>query len=466
MRMTAEDRRLKFVGLAIAATGFGLLGWLIEQSERQWPPPADALWSWLATAVLGMNLMVAGLVIMAAGFGVVRPGADARRRRAVLLQLLLANVVLPVLFLGFWFDDPRTGAAERVDALQVALALGGYVLAFAAWRLWRRSQRHAAPSAAEVLAADPLPPVLYLRSFRDDGTVWLDSEQGRLAQWWSKLLAFRTTEEQCVAALQAVGPVVAIGKPGEPIPELGAARLYVGHDAWQSEVRRLMDRAALVVVRIGTSPGVLWEIEQALMRLPRERLVFALIGEMVVSEEVAARLAPELGAAWQEALPRPRQRASAWRRSFRWWPSEQRIGALICFPDGRPRLVPVQRRSAGSNGAAWWRRLMISGTRLVRPLQAAWREVLALLGVQTREEPSRIRAIAIGLALTFGAFGAHWLYLGRYRRGIAYVALLPVLGLSLILAWYDALRFIWFDRAEFERSFVRRQGSELRRRGA
>lgn len=466
MRMTAEDRRLKFGGVVLAAIGFGLLGWLIEQSERQWPPPADAQWTWLVTAVLGMNLMVAGLVVMAAGFGVARPGVDARRRRAVLLQLLLANVVLPVLFLGFWFDDPRTGGADRVDALQIALALGGYVLAIAAWRLWRRSQRHAAPSAAEVLGADPRPPVLYLRSFRDDGTLWLDQEQGRLAQWWSKLLAFRTTEEQCVAALQAVGPVVAIGKPGEPIPELGAARLYVGHDAWQAEVRQLMDRAALVVVRIGSSPGVLWEIEQVLSRLPRERLVFALIGDMVVSEEVAARLATELGATWQAALPRPRPRASAWRRLFRWWPGEQRIGALICFPDGRPRRVPVQRLDARRDGAAWWRRWIASGARRVRPLQTAWREVLALLGVRTRDEPDKSRAIAIMLALLFGAFGVHWFYLGRYRRGAAHVALLPLLGLSLIFGWYDALRFIWFDRAGFERRFVRRQGPELLRRGA
>jgi hypothetical protein len=28
-------------------------------------------------------------------------------------------------------------------------------------------------------------------------------------------------------------PVIAVGKPGETLPELGAARMYVGHEDWQ-----------------------------------------------------------------------------------------------------------------------------------------------------------------------------------------------------------------------------------------
>ena len=80
--------------------------------------------------------------------------------------------------------------------------------------------------------------------------------------------------------LAHVGPVVAIGKPGEPLPELGAARLYVADDQWQAKVIELMGKAALVVIRLGASPGLLWEIEQSLaqaaapacrLRRPRRR---------------------------------------------------------------------------------------------------------------------------------------------------------------------------------------------------
>ena len=95
--------------------------------------------------------------------------------------------------------------------------------------------------------------------------------------------------------LGRVGPVVAIGKPGEPVPQLGAARLYVAHDVWQSRVIELMAIAGLVVVRVGSSPGVLWEIEQALAHVPRQRLVFAILGGSTIAPELVTRLVPVLG---------------------------------------------------------------------------------------------------------------------------------------------------------------------------
>jgi TM2 domain-containing membrane protein YozV len=450
-----EDRRYKIGGFCAALAGVAPLAWLIEQVERAWPPPAEQQLLWLLTAVIGMNLMTAGLLVMAAGFGLARPAVDARRRRAIVLQLLLANLLLPLLFLGFWFDDPRGGGRAEVDIVQVALAIAGYALALAAWRLWRHSQRHAAPSAAEAMAADPRPPVLYLRSFGDDGAVWHDAERGRLARWWSELLAVATPEQETAAALDAVGPVVAIGKPGEPLPELGAARLYVDHEAWQTEVLALMDRAALVVLRIGSSPGVLWELEQALSRLPRERVVFAVIGDAPMAGEVAARLAPELGPAWQEALPAPPARPALLRRLLRWRPSARRIGALVCFPQGVARVIAVRRAGERLPGPAQWRRMLESGGRTARPLRTAWQEVIASVGLGTRRAPGRSRAVAVVLALLIGLLGAHWFYLGRHRRGAAYVVLAPLLALSMFLGWYDAVRFIWVDRAQFERRFAR-----------
>lgn len=451
--MTMEDRRYKIGGFCLALAGFLPLGWLVEQVERHGMPSADQRWPWLLAGIAGMNVMAAGLVMMAAGFGVVRPTVDARRRRAVILHLMLANLLLPLVFLGFWFDDPRAGGGAEVSLPHVALALGGYALALAAWRLWRRTQRHTAPSAAEAMAADPRPPVLYLRSFRDDGTALIDIARGRFAHWWSELLAAATPEEETAAALDAVGPVVAIGKPGEALPEIGAARLYVDHDAWQEEVRTLMDRAALVVLRIGSSPGVLWELDQALSRVPRERVVFAVIGDTSVSNEVAARLAPEVGSAWPETLPAPAALNDR-QRLLRWRPSERRIGALVCFPGGNACVIAVRRTHEAAPGTPWWRRMLNLGARAGRPLHAAWNDVIARLGLAVPAEPSRSRAVAIMLALLAGLLGAHWFYLGNYRRGAIYLLLAPLAAVSVFVGWYDALRFIWVDRAEFERRFA------------
>jgi hypothetical protein len=350
MRANAEDRRLKVGGFALAVAGLVPLGWVFDQVEHQWPPSPEQQWIWLAAAVIGMNMVAAGVLVMATGFGAARPAVDARRRRAVLVQLLVANLLVPAMFIGSLLDRPEFSGEAEVDMLQIALVGGAYVLLFAVWRLWRRSQRQAAPTAAEAMAADPRPPVLYLRSFHDDGSQLIDADLGPLARWWAGLLALPTAEEQSTAALDAVGPVVAIGRPDEPLPELGAARLYVADDRWQAEVLSLMDRAALVVLRIGASPGLVWEIDQSLVRLPRRRLFLSVLGESPLSAEVAARLAPVAGDAWADALPLVTVRPSLLRWLTRLKPSDRRIGALVSFPNDLPRVFPVVRWRAGVDG--------------------------------------------------------------------------------------------------------------------
>ena len=54
--------------------------------------------------------------------------------------------------------------------------------------------------------------------------------------------------------------MIAIGKPGEALAPLGAARDYVGDDIWQHEVKRRMRDATLIVLMLGTSEGLAWEL--------------------------------------------------------------------------------------------------------------------------------------------------------------------------------------------------------------
>ena len=74
-----------------------------------------------------------------------------------------------------------------------------------------------------------------------------------------------------------VGPVVAIGKPGERLPQLGAARLYVDDDHWQETIDALMTRSALVVVRAGNTPNLWWEIERAMTNQRPDRVVIVVL---------------------------------------------------------------------------------------------------------------------------------------------------------------------------------------------
>jgi hypothetical protein len=115
--------------------------------------------------------------------------------------------------------------------------------------------------------------VLYLRSFAED-SVTAESRPRGLNQFMSELA---TEEEQLAAAVEPVGPLVAIGRPGEALPELGALRLYVSDDEWQDVVIRWLTNARLVILRVaGNTEGLWWEISQAPRFVAPERLVLLL----------------------------------------------------------------------------------------------------------------------------------------------------------------------------------------------
>lgn len=101
------------------------------------------------------------------------------------------------------------------------------------------------------LAADRRRPVLYLRSFLDDFPY----------------------ESTVLQPLYSIGPVIALGKPGELDPRTGVSRLAFMNKSWQRGVQLLMRSASLVLVRVGQTNGVVWELEQALRIVPPKRLI-------------------------------------------------------------------------------------------------------------------------------------------------------------------------------------------------
>jgi hypothetical protein len=117
-----------------------------------------------------------------------------------------------------------------------------------------------AVGALEVMERDDRPPVLYLRSFKDDD----DASRG---------IVNYTVEEDLAEVLKELGPVVTVGRPGEEVPQPGAARMYVAPDEWQTAVTDLMLKSRLVVLRIGDTDGFWWEVQRAAQLLEPERLV-------------------------------------------------------------------------------------------------------------------------------------------------------------------------------------------------
>ncbi len=444
-----EDRRLKALGLCLVAVAAGLVAWLASEVEGQVPLALARFVPFAAIGMLAVNVLAAGILVIAAGCGATGTLSHPRRRRAIGLQIVLANALAPALLYGLLSDAPTFEAELAARDLDVWVSLAGLALVVGGWRLWQRSRRYEALDADQAMARDPRPPVLYLRSFADDGLAMIDAGGRSMSARIMQLLAPITPEQEMADILDRVGPLVAIGKPGEPLPELGAARLYVGHDRWQSKVRELMQAARLVVIRVGSSPGVLWEVDQALQGLPRPRLVLAVLGGAAVDPQLLTRLTPVLGPSLEAALPQ--SPPSGWK-SMLYSDPRRRIGGLVCFgTDGAAFAVPVR---------AWpvpWRDLVFAGLGRpsAAPLRGAWRQVFSHLGLAWRGGPHRrSRAVAVLLALSFGWIGAQWFYLGNRRRAGLHILCTPLLLASLFMSFADALRFIWVERADFEARFV------------
>jgi hypothetical protein len=101
------------------------------------------------------------------------------------------------------------------------------------------------------IVADPRPPILYLRSFSSD----IEEDAKRLDRQTSEELMFKT--------LGRIGPVLAIGNPGDAereMPLLGATRIYVGDD-WKTEIEKLIRISKLVVIEADNTESLSWEME-------------------------------------------------------------------------------------------------------------------------------------------------------------------------------------------------------------
>ncbi len=157
----------------------------------------------------------------------------------------------------------------------LASGIIGFCLLGEGARQFAKARRHMALVADEVLRTDPRPGILYLRSFiLDDETAPgtpadpkttfnLLTDHVFLPGFWLNRRSLSFEEFLC-KGMGRLAPVIAIGKPGEVLPRLGAARKYVADSQWHSEVLRLIDVARFTCLVVGNSKGLQWECEQVM----------------------------------------------------------------------------------------------------------------------------------------------------------------------------------------------------------
>jgi len=433
---STECRCVGAAGLVLITAGFALFGVLDNQFVPvQW---SDAVHSgeWPRLVVLGLlgaNAMIVGLAAVLAGAAGQSLRHDANARRAAAIRIAAGNLLLPCFVFAALSESPEWDSwLDESDwhagAALLALALFIYV-ARSAVLLLRSSWRFEVPSATETMAVDRRAPVLYLRSFAVDDELHVEVD------WYARLLnRLRYTdavspEQELAWMLARVGPVLAIGRPGERWPPLGATRIQVVGNDWQQTVRRRIEEAAVVCVRAGNTAGLLWELEQVTAPSVRSRTLIVSLGPVEASSTFRDRFVAAFGEPrLDEPPPQP-----AFQRRLSWlFPATLTVGSVIYCSGGRWYERPLSPRWS----VATLLRNMVSTSGAA--LQSGLGPVLTQLGFRMQDRPPSL-AIAILLAYFGGIVGLHHFYLGRRRQGVLCCVFFWT-ALPLVLGVVDAFR--------------------------
>lgn len=269
------------------------VSWYVTSHLELWPRPMYVL-----SAIWGIAV---ALLLRWCPYGPGRPPKlsspelEPRSRESLLSSLRKTGVsrpernrvggaIIPLVFLlilalsyqktiEFITDSTFLGSDFRPNALAVAAVL----LWICGWPTKVYVERHInkvrARSAEEALERNPHRPILYLRSFNIDAQLGMVSWSQRALTALLAAYTPPTAEQQLTYFFRKLGPVIAFGRPGEKIPELGAARFYVSMDSWQERVADVVRVSQLIVWASGTSEGLRWELSYLMKSVAPGQLV-------------------------------------------------------------------------------------------------------------------------------------------------------------------------------------------------
>lgn len=171
------------------------------------------------------------------------------RRLGIALKIIsgvtVVAVLLPCIYLAFTYGD-----IPAILFLAVVFFIFSPIIG-----LWHYGESLMAQRGEDLLKDIKQDYVFFLRSF--------DKENDLTNPWETKLIDILDVG-QCS---------IAIGKPKELYQTLGAPRVYYTDEEWKSHAAELMEKSNLVVIRIGKTQGLLWEVHEAISKCPPEKLL-------------------------------------------------------------------------------------------------------------------------------------------------------------------------------------------------
>jgi len=148
----------------------------------------------------------------------------------------------------------------------------GFYLYLGAWYLLLIARASFQPSFYQINALDKRKPIVLFRSFEDD----FHPKEIRNLAW--ALIDF-SLEARLANYFYNFGPFIAVGTSNDNTPfslRMGAARVELPVNDWESTVLGWMKIADTIVVFPGETPGILWELNAAITgdRVERLLLIF------------------------------------------------------------------------------------------------------------------------------------------------------------------------------------------------
>ena len=221
---------LSFIVMAVVVACLNLLRMVPSRRTAQ-AASGPRLHGW-PHGVLMAGTIIAGLVVTAGVF------------------LMVGGVAGGLLFGGL-----------GMTVIIIPMILAGMAVTTRGRSVSRFVQRLVQPAVRQAIETDPRKPVMLLRSFQDDS---LEVRASTTIDGFTEGIAtegYARFEETVAHALLTVGPVITLGQPGTVLQPLGAARDYYTDDQWQDAVENRAGQAALLLLVVGRSPALMWEIQ-------------------------------------------------------------------------------------------------------------------------------------------------------------------------------------------------------------
>ena len=188
---------------------------------------------------------------------------------SIIFELIYWPMLLISLLIGVGLIYTEgIGAFIQLTSSAFVLVYCGLIIALGRWRKRFRV------NTPKVLNSETRIPILYLRSFFYES---IDKSNTGLQERRSNLYEKETDDELLALALRDVGPLIAIAKPSDKIPPLGALRLYFKDEEWQEQVEVLMLMSQLVIIQSGYTEGTDWEMQRVRNLLPPEKVIFSFL---------------------------------------------------------------------------------------------------------------------------------------------------------------------------------------------